>query len=244
MRSLKALLLINLLILIQLNPVKAGPPFNTDDPEPVPFRHWEFYLSSIDFFQPNSSSGTLPHLETNYGVVPNVQLHLLIPFNYLKQNSRFDYGYANTEMGIKLRFLNLKKSKIQLGLFPVFQVPTIKNENFSNNHVSSFIPLWFQKDWDKLSTYGGAGYCFNPGNGNKDWQFAGWQAQYDFTDKLSLGAEVFYRTATTTDSKNSLGFNLGGFVNFSERFHLIFSAGQNITGEKGTMAYLGLLWTI
>ena len=27
----------------------AGPPFLTDDPEPVPFKHWEFYLfSTVD----------------------------------------------------------------------------------------------------------------------------------------------------------------------------------------------------
>ncbi len=27
----------------------AGPPFLTDDPEPVPFKHWEFYVfSTVD----------------------------------------------------------------------------------------------------------------------------------------------------------------------------------------------------
>jgi len=224
--------------------VFAGPPFNTDDPEPVPFKHWEFYISSIDLFQPESKSGTLPHFETNYGVIPNVQLHLQIPINYLSEGNKFDYGYGNTEFGIKLRFLNLKASKIQIGVFPIFQIPTIQNENFSNNHIQSFLPLWVQKSWEKLITYGGTGFCINPGMNNRNWQFMGWEAQYAFTDKITLGGEVFYKTAATADANGYLGFNAGGFINFSEKFHLIFSAGQNITGEKGIMTYTGLLWTI
>ena len=226
------------------SPVFAGPPFNTDDPEPVPFKHWEFYISSIDFLQPDSKSGTLPHFEVNYGVIPNVQLHLQIPLNYLLEGNKFDYGYGNTEFGVKIRFLNLKESKIQIGIFPIFEIPTVQNENFSDNHVQSFLPVWFQKSWTKLITYGGGGYCFNPGYNNRNWQFIGWEAQYALTEKVTLGWEVFYKTAATADSKGYLGFNLGGFINFSEHFHFIFSFGQTITGEKGIMAYTGLLWTI
>jgi hypothetical protein len=233
------------LILSVSSTVYAGPPFITDDPEPVPFKHWEFYLSSIDFFQPKSKSGTLPHFETNYGVLPNVQLHLQLPLNYLTTGNSFDYGYGNTELGAKIRFLNLEKSKFQVGIFPIFEIPTIQNEPFNNNHIQNFLPVWFQKSWKKLVTYGGAGYCFNPGNDNRNWQFVGWETQYDFTDKLTLGGEVFYKTAAITDdTQGSFGYNFGGFVNFSEHFHLIFSAGQSITGEKGTMAYGGLLCTI
>ena len=47
----------------------AGPPFITDDPVPVPFKHWEFYISSIDNFQNHEWSGTSPHFEVNYGLI-------------------------------------------------------------------------------------------------------------------------------------------------------------------------------
>ena len=239
----KSILLIGLFIFL-ITPIFAGPPFITDDPEPVPYKHWEFYISSVDFLQTDTKSGTLPHFEVNYGVIPNVQLHLQIPINYLLEENKFDYGYGNTEFGVKIRFLNLKESKIQMGVFPVFQIPTVRNENFSTNHVQSFLPVWVQKSWEKLITYGGVGYCFNPGNNNRNWEFAGWEAQYAFTENLTFGGEVFYKTATESKSKDYLGFNLGGSINFSEQFHFIFSAGQSITGEKGTMAYCGLLWTI
>ncbi len=71
------ILCIFLLLLIQGS--FAGPPFNTDDPEPVDFRHWEFYISSINTFQQNEWTGTSPHFEVNYGLVPNMQVHVLLP---------------------------------------------------------------------------------------------------------------------------------------------------------------------
>jgi len=60
----------------------AGPPFFTDDPQPVDFRHWEFYISSVNIFQPDNWSGTSPHIEMNYGLIRDLQVHLLLPMNY------------------------------------------------------------------------------------------------------------------------------------------------------------------
>ena len=65
---------------IQLS--SAGPPFFTDDPQPVDFKHWEFYISSINSLHPDNWSGTSPHIEVNYGLIPNLQVHLLLPMNY------------------------------------------------------------------------------------------------------------------------------------------------------------------
>ena len=43
--------------------VYAGPPYVTDDPEPVEFRHWEFYLATQHFATRTAASGTAPHIE-------------------------------------------------------------------------------------------------------------------------------------------------------------------------------------
>ena len=51
--------------------VRAGPPFVTDDPEPVEYRHWEIYLASQHAKDKDGWSGTAPHFEVNYGVLPN-----------------------------------------------------------------------------------------------------------------------------------------------------------------------------
>lgn len=222
----------------------AGPPFLTDDPDPVHFKHWEYYISSQNTFYQSSkiSTGTLPHFEVNYGVVPNIQLHIIIPFNYISHFT--SYGYANTELGIKYRFVKESETRPEIGTFPILQVPTINNSNLSSGKTQLFLPVWFQKSWGKLTSYGGGGCWINPGSGNKNWIFVGWQAQYEFSKSLSLGGEAYYHTADATDSKPSTGANLGGFYNFSEKFHFIFSLGHSIANDNYTSAYAGFLWTI
>ena len=225
--------------------VHAGPPFNTDDPEPVEYKHWEFYISSINFWQSRFKTGTLPHFECNYGLIPNIQVHILMPLNYsLVQNKDFNYGYANTELGLKYRFLNNKEKSLQIGTFPIFEVPTVNNKNFSNNSVQVYFPLWLQKSWDKLVTYGGCGYWINPGINNRNWLYAGWELQYDFSEFVTLGGELFYHSAQVAESKPFTGFNVGGFINFNQKFHCIFSFGHSISRDNAYISYVGLLWTI
>jgi hypothetical protein len=59
--------------------VSAGPPYITDDPEPVEYQHWEVYLASIFTKQPDSWTTTAPCVEVNYGLVPDAQLHTILP---------------------------------------------------------------------------------------------------------------------------------------------------------------------
>src|SRR5882724_10068903 len=49
--------------------VRGGPPFATDDPEPVEYRHWEIYLASQYQHATDGAAGTLPHVEVNYGAL-------------------------------------------------------------------------------------------------------------------------------------------------------------------------------
>jgi hypothetical protein len=222
----------------------GGPPFNTDDPVPVGFKHWEYYLSTMHLIQPGFMTGTLPHFEVNYGIIPDGQIHMVLPMNYnLINHQDFKYGYSNTELGFKYRFFQNKDQSLQIGIFPIFEIPTIKNKNFDNN-VQVYLPVWIQKSWSKFTTYGGCGYWINPGTNNKNWLYAGWEVQYDFSKRVTLGGEIFYRTASNLNSKPFSGFNLGGLINFSDQFHFIYSVGHSLTRDKSFMSYIGFLVTI
>jgi hypothetical protein len=243
--ELNRILIIILLIFPQI--LTAGPPFLTDDPDPVQYKHWEYYISSQNTFNhsPHISIGTLPHFEVNYGLVPNIQVHLIMPINYNYTPSRFtDYGYSDTELGVKYRFVKETENCPEIGTFPLLEIPTVKSNALSTGRTQLFVPVWVQKSWGKLTSYGGCGYWINPGTDNKNWFFSGIQSQYDFTKFLSLGTEVYYHTADARDTKPSSGFNVGGFLNFSKKFHFIFSAGHSITNGNYATAYAGLLWTI
>ncbi|PLB86092.1 hypothetical protein C0T31_07260 [Dysgonamonadaceae bacterium] len=223
----------------------AGPPFNTDDPAPIDYKHWEFYVASINTLQSHNRSGTSPHFEMNYGVVPNMQLHLLLPLNYsYTKGEGVTFGYSNTEAGVKYRFLQETEHRPQIGIFPIVEIPTIHNDAFGNGKAQIYLPVWIQKSWDKLTTYGGGGYWINTGKGNKDWIFSGWEVQYDFSKHFTLGGEVYYQNANSPDSQSALGFNIGGFINFSDQFHFIYSLGHSMIHENYFSTYVGLLVTI
>lgn len=70
---------IAVLVIALLAPASGygGPPYVTDDPEPVELHHWEFYLASQHFITRGAASGTAPHVEVNYGALPGLQLHVL-----------------------------------------------------------------------------------------------------------------------------------------------------------------------
>jgi hypothetical protein len=241
----KGLFFLCILLTGSIQLIYAGPPFDTDDPEPVSFRHWEYYISSINNDQSGAWSGTAPHIELNYGLIKNVQVHLLLPlnYNYDKPNSSV-FGYADTEVGIKFRFMKETDNAPQIGIFPILEIPTVKNSEFSNGKTKIYLPVWMQKSWGKLTSYGGAGYWINPGQDNKNWIFAGWEIQYDFSKAIMLGGELYYHSADTKSAKSETGFNLGGSVNFSEKFHFIYSFGHTFTRDNTFTSYLGLLWTI
>jgi hypothetical protein len=223
----------------------AGPPFFTDDPLPVDFKHWEFYISSINILHPDIWSGTSPHIEVNYGLIPNLQVHLLLPMNYnYSPHQRADFGYGNTEFGVKYCFIHETENLPQIGIFPILEIPTIKNPEFSNGKIQIFIPVWAQKSWGKLTTYGGLGYCINPGTNNKNWIFTGGEIQYDFSPKFMLGGELYYHSSDADGGRSVTACNIGGSVNFTQEFHFIFSVGHSLINDNFLSSYIGLLWTI
>jgi hypothetical protein len=242
---LKRLLLVVQIITLLTIKNWAGPPFDTDDPEPVDYLHWEFYVSSIMEFQHTASNLTLPHFEINYGAVPNVQIHLIAPLGYIHDETGTKYGYSTTEFGIKYRFISETENMPQIGVFPLVEIPTgDKSKELSNGQYQFYLPIRFQKSWGKFTSYGGAGYWINPGQGNRNWIFTGWEVQYDFSEVLTLGAEAYYHTSDSQDSKPAPGFNIGGIINPDETNHILFSAGSTSGSGRTITGYLGYQITI
>lgn len=175
----------------------AGPPFLTDDPQTVDFQHWEFYLASIDFKTKDGWVGDGPHVEINYGVVPNVQLHLIAPVAYDSPSlGTGHYGYGDTELGVKFRFVQETKSVPMVGIFPLLEVPSgSAREGLGTGRVHALLPVWLQKTWGTWTIYGGGGYGINPGPGLQNYGFVGAVLQKQVLKPLLVGVEVYHQTA-------------------------------------------------
>jgi hypothetical protein len=73
----------------------------------VDYQHWEFYVASQDLKLGGDWSGTGPHFELNYGVVPDVQLHVITPLAYdVPPAGAAHYGLGDIELGVKYRFIH------------------------------------------------------------------------------------------------------------------------------------------
>ena len=223
----------------------AGPPFTTDDPEPVDYRHWEFYGASQHVKSADGWSGTAPHVEVNYGAVSNLQLHLIAPLAYhAPAHGTRQYGYGDTEVGAKYRFLQETDVSPQVGSFPLLEIPSgSANRGLGNGHAQAFLPVWLQKGFGSWTVYGGAGYGINPGAGNQNWGYGGLVAQCQVTKSVLLGAEVYHRTAMAIGEQADTAFNLGAVVDLSHRHHLLFAAGRSIAGPTEFQAYIAYQFT-
>ncbi len=131
-----------------------------------------------------------------------------------------------------------------VGAFPLIELPTgSKSRGLGTGSTQLYLPIWVQKSWGPWTTYGGGGYWINPGKGNKNYWYTGWLLQRDVTKWLTVGAEIFHTTSPTRDGRRETGYNIGGIFNFSDKHHLIGSAGTDIHGPANFFFYAAYLIT-
>jgi hypothetical protein len=225
--------------------LRAGPPFLTDDPEPVDLNNWECYIFGQGDRTLDANSITGPAIEMNYGIAPNTQLHLIAPIaNISSSGAGWTSGYGDTEVGITYRFIDETDSLPQVGIFPMAELATgDSGRGLGNGRTWYRLPLWIQKSWGPWTSYGGGGVALNSAPGQRNSGFAGWLVQRSLGKYLTVGTEVFWQGTDAVSGLHSATTNIGGSVNFTEKFNLLFSVGHSISGERHIVWYLGLYWT-
>ncbi len=228
----------------------AGPPFMTDDPEPLEYQHSEAYVFSTYDKGPDGGKQTqLPAFEYNTSPIEDVHLHLMVPFTnlYPADGTQKQHGLGDVEVGIKYRFVHESDIHPQIGIFPMLELPTgDSDKSLGNGRAWWTLPVWVQKSWGDWTTYGGGGRAFNNAPGMRNYNFGGWLLQRKVTDSLILGGELFAQGATTEDGQHATFFNVGGYYNDIKacgNCNLLFRVGHSIAGETHTTGYLGLYWT-
>jgi hypothetical protein len=237
---------------------RAGPPFQTDDPQPIDFRNFEFYTFGVFDGTGVEGDTMAPAAEFNWGALPNVHLHIIVPVAGIVpsnnpalapagQGSRA-FGLGDIELGIKLRFVQETKHRPMIGTFTMIEIPTGNAARGLGVGKTWYkVPLWAQKSFGPWTTYGGGGVTLVNAAGYRNFPFAGWLVQRDLGKKVTLGAEVFYHGpegVATAQTRPATLVDVGGYYKFRDPgFQLLFCYGHTAVGQKETYAYLGLYWT-
>lgn len=227
----------------------AGPPFQTDDPEPVDLHHYEFYVFAASDGTPLETDSAGPAVEFNWGVLPNTQFHLVAFLGAIfPSDGPSAYGLLDTEIGVKYRFIQQSKYIPEVGIFPMIEVPTGNvDRGLGVGKTWYKLPIWIQKDFGPWTTYGGGGYQVVPQTGYKNFWYEGWLLQRDVGEKWTLGGEIFHHGAeglATPQIKPATMLDFGGFHYFRKPgFQLLFNVGHTVIGQPEFYAYLGLYWT-
>src|SRR4051812_33100933 len=162
------LLLLTAVILPSTRAFAQGPPFQVDDPVPVDFKHYEFYIFGATDGTPAETDYSAPSFEFNWGAVPRVQLHTVLPFGGIRPANNPAYlpsgagsnasGLLDMEFGVKLAIIKETKTIPQIGTFTMIEVPTGNSDRgLGIGKVWYKLPLWLQKNEGKWLFDGGVG---------------------------------------------------------------------------------------
>ena len=220
----------------------SGPPFLTDDPEPVDYRHSEMYFA---FSQVNSQGGktSTPLIEYNYGALPDLQLSITVPYVFSSPSGQGKFqGMGDVTLGAKYRFLQETESQPMMAIYPsVVTANGDANKGLGNGGTQFFLPVWIQKSWGDWQSYGGGGYLINKApDAHNNWYF-GWELQKSINQLLTVGGEIFHETFQSPNDKASFGFNLGGIYSFDQHNRLLMSAGREATDFSTQHKFTGYI---
>lgn len=235
----------------------AGPPFQTDDPEPIEFQNYEFYTFATSDGTTVETDTFGPALEFNWGALPNVHLHIIVPAAAVFPSNNpalaagvgpRAFGIGDIELGVKLRFVQETKHRPMIGTFTMFEIPSGNAARGLGVGSTWYkVPLWVQKSFGPWTSYGGGGATVVNAPGYRNYPFAGWLLQRDVGKKWTLGSEVFYHGSeglATPQTRAATLVDIGGYYKFRDPgFQLLFCYGHTAVGQSENYAYLGLYWT-
>jgi hypothetical protein len=236
-----------------------GPPFQIDDPVPVDLHHYEFYVFGSLSGTPVEIDSTGPGFEFNWGAIPRVQLHAVLPWGLVAPSNNAiylpggagprEFGLTDMELGTKIAFFKETGTLPQIGAFPMFEIPTGSSGNgLGVGKVWYKLPIWLQKNIGKWLLDGGAGYQVVPQTGYRDFPYGGFLLKYSFGKRLEIGAEAFSHGRegfATPQTQASTMIDLGGYYHFKHHTgeQFLFCYGHSVAGQTENYAYVGFYWT-
>lgn len=241
MKALRILLCACALATLPLRAL-AGPPFDTDDPDPTEYRNYEIYLGATTHRDETDSTSELPFFEVNYGLMPNVQfsVHLGEVENTAPDLPRA-YGFNDSEVGLKVRFAQETAHAPQIAFYPQVTFAT-GAAGVTAGHGTLFLPFWAQKTIGKVTVFAGGGFAFDrTPDSSGDWQ-GGIAATYPIDRNNTIGIE--YTRTTPHDFYQQSDTGVGFIHALGDEHELLISAGRSFAPQPHYRGYFSYGWLL
>jgi len=214
-------------------PALAGPPYQTDDPAPVPYRHYEIYLGTQEENGAGGLEAEVPFLEVNYGPMPNVQVAVSTPYAFTSgPQVPLGRSVGALDAGVKVRFIQETVSHPQVAFYPSMELSTD-----GSAAPKLFLPLWAQQTMGRTTIFGGGGWERNPGAGNRNFWSGGVADTYQFSKPINAGIEVYGNTPEVWGERGSMSVGIGMNDDFSDIHSFVVSIGTSFAGQRDLHAY-------
>lgn len=223
---------------------QCGAPFQTDDPGVLAGGHVDllaFYQSTL---AADARSGNAPGVELHVGMTHAAEIDFASSLAFsTTSGSGTRRGYGDTTIGLKYMLMPETDRLPLVSLVPKVTLATGNaDRGLGNGGTRVLVGVAAQKSVGTFVTYGNVAYVVNEGSGNRDFWFAGWEAQRQLSDHWIVGAELFASGAQVAAQRGSAGFNVGGYYLLDERDQALFSLGRGLSNVHETnrvSAYVG-----
>ena len=171
-----------------------------------------------------------PAFEFNWGALPRVQLHAILPWGESVPSNKAIYdpagqgpsafGLTDMELGAKIAFIKETNHVPQIGSFTMFEMPTGNSDKgLGVGKVWYKLPIWVQKNEGKWLFDGGAGYTVVTQTDYRNFAYGGFLLKKELSERLELGAEMFAHGAEGTaaaQTQASTMVDVGGYYHFKK----------------------------
>jgi hypothetical protein len=212
-RWLPALIALVSTMLLVTAAASAGPPFETDDPEPVECHHVE-----VDVAQARQSEPVVtgPAWEIDYGPAKNVEVSV-------------GAQPHETEIGSAIRFVPETKNQPQIGI-----LPTVAIQN--NGKVETSFPIWAQKTVGAWTVFGGGGISFGS-------EFTGLSVTRNFRSGSTLGVEIYHESQRNPTLPVPARMGIGYVDQLGPSNAIMLWAGRALQPRGTNLLYVGFRTT-
>lgn len=222
-------------------PAFAGPPYETDDPDPTAYRNYEIYFfTEYHRVGPNIDVGSIGTLEANYGLLPNTQFSVTIPGAFAPQAAGTRYGLGDIEIALKYRFVPEDAGRPQISFYPAVTLATgDPATGLGEGRGTLFLPLWAQKSYGSWTIFGGCGLQLD----REDGHFASWReglaVTRDLSDATNVGVEVYRSTQNAMAPQGYTDLGVGIIQGIGKYHAIVASFGRSLAPSSfhGYAAY-------